>query len=70
MKKKRFSWGIREKLTLLFFGVTFIAVATNFLIVVPRLESQLRGNQVDEMERHAKKYGYILQSYETGFDPS
>lgn len=69
MKRKRFSWGIREKLTLLFFGVTFIAVATNFLIVVPRLESQLRGNQVDEMERHAKKYGYILQSYETGFDP-
>lgn len=69
MRRRRFSWGIREKLTLLFFGVTFIAVATNFLIVVPRLESQLRGNQVDEMERTARKYGFILQNYDTSFDP-
>lgn len=68
MKLKRLSWGIREKLTLLFFGVTFIAVATNFLIVVPRLEAQLRGNRVDEMARTAQLYGSVLQLYEQQFD--
>ncbi|MBK5230736.1 MAG: HAMP domain-containing protein, partial [Thermoleophilia bacterium] len=64
MNKKRFSWGIREKLTLLFFGVTFVAVFTNFLIVVPRLESQLRGNQLREMRRAAQLYGPLIQQYE------
>ncbi|MBI5310005.1 MAG: HAMP domain-containing histidine kinase [Actinobacteria bacterium] len=68
MNDRRFSWGIREKLTLLFFGVTFIAVATNFLIVVPRLEAQLRGNRVDEMEHTAQRYGSLLQLYEQQVD--
>lgn len=68
MEEKRFSWGIREKLTLLFFGVTFIAVATNFLIVVPRLEAQLRGNQQTEVQRVARQYGPVIQQYEA-LDP-
>lgn len=68
MEKKRFSWGIREKLTLLFFGVTFIAVFTNFLIVVPRLEAQLRGNQLSEMRRVAELYGPHLQYYQQRLD--
>jgi signal transduction histidine kinase len=65
MEEKRFSWGIREKLTLLFFGVTFIAVATNFLIVVPRLEAQLRGNKETDVKRAAELYGPLFQQYES-----
>lgn len=68
MKLRRLKWGIREKLTLLFFGVTFIAVATNFLIVVPRLEAQLRGNRIDEMERTAQRYAFVIQDYERSYD--
>lgn len=64
MEEKRFKWGIRAKLTLLFLGVTFVAVFTNFLIVVPRLEAQLRDNQLDEMRRAAAQYGPQLQQYE------
>ena len=52
MNNRRFRWGIREKLTLLFFAVTLIAVTVNFLIVVPRLEAQLRNDRVDEMRAH------------------
>ncbi|MFY9264791.1 MAG: HAMP domain-containing sensor histidine kinase [Solirubrobacterales bacterium] len=68
MNRRRFSWGIREKLTLLFFGVTFIAVTANFLIVVPRLEAQLRGNQVKEMERTARQWVQAVQTYEQTVD--
>ncbi len=68
MEEKRFSWGIREKLTLLFFGVTFIAVATNFLIVVPRLEAQLRGNKETDVKRAADLYGPLFQQYEISSD--
>lgn len=68
MEEKRFSWGIREKLTLLFFGVTFIAVATNFLIVVPRLEAQLRGNKETDVKRAAELYGPLFQQYEINTD--
>lgn len=68
MNRIKFSWGIREKLTLLFFAVTFIAVSTNFLIVVPRLDAQLRGNQVSEMRRVANQNGSLLQFYQRNFD--
>lgn len=68
MNRVKFSWGIREKLTLLFFGVTFIAVFTNFLIVVPRLDAQLRGNQISEMRRLANQYEPLLQLYQNNYD--
>lgn len=68
MNRIKFSWGIREKLTLLFFAVTFIAVSTNFLIVVPRLDAQLRGNQINEMRRTASQYGQLVQLYQRNYD--
>ncbi|MFY9488966.1 MAG: HAMP domain-containing sensor histidine kinase [Solirubrobacterales bacterium] len=68
MNRRRFSWGIREKLTLLFFAVTFVAVTANFLIVVPRLETQLRGNQVTEMADTAAQLAPVLQGYEQTID--
>jgi signal transduction histidine kinase len=49
MNNRRFRWGIREKLTLLFFTVTLIAVTVNFLIVVPRLEMRMRNDRVKTM---------------------
>jgi hypothetical protein len=56
MNNQRFRWGIREKLTLLFFGVTLIAVSVNFLMVVPRLDARLRNDRVKAMERTAERF--------------
>ncbi len=56
MNDKRFRWGIREKLTLLFFSVTLVAVAVNFLMVVPRLEVRLRNERVKTMKRTAQRF--------------
>jgi two-component system OmpR family sensor kinase len=55
MNNRRFRWGIREKLTLLFFAVTLIAVSVNFLIVVPRLEVRLRNDRVKTMAQTATR---------------
>jgi signal transduction histidine kinase len=55
MNNRRFRWGIREKLTLLFFMVTLIAVSANFLIVVPRLELRLRNDRVKDMTQAANR---------------
>lgn len=56
MNDRKFRWGIREKLTLLFFGVTLIAVSVNFLMVVPRLERGLRSDRVEAMEQVAQRF--------------
>ncbi|HEV8236184.1 MAG TPA: hypothetical protein VGP84_16340, partial [Gemmatimonadaceae bacterium] len=70
MKNRRFRWGIREKLTLLFFGVTLIAVAVNFLIVVPRLELRLRGDRVSNMREIANRVQPQVDQVFSGYDPN
>lgn len=62
MNNRRFRWGIREKLTLLFFGVTLVAVAVNFLIVVPRLELRLRNDRVKTMAQTADRFNPQIQA--------
>jgi signal transduction histidine kinase len=71
MNDRRFRWGIREKLTLLFFGVTLIAVTVNFLIVVPRLELRLRNDRVKQMRETATRLqdqaNVTLSQYDPNF---
>jgi signal transduction histidine kinase len=68
MNNRRFRWGIREKLTLLFFAVTLIAVAVNFLIVVPRLELRLRNDRVSTMRQAANRFSPQVKSIFTSLD--
>lgn len=70
MNNQRFRWGIREKLTLLFFGVTLIAVTVNFLMVVPRLELRLRNDRTKEMKRTADRFAQGFSAQANSFDPS
>lgn len=69
MNNRRFRWGIREKLTLLFFAVTLIAVTVNFLLVVPRLEMRLRNDRLKSMsetaDRLAQRAQFIFQNYDS-----
>lgn len=72
MNDRKFRWGIREKLTLLFFGVTLIAVSVNFLMVVPRLEQRLRSERVEAMETVANRFASsinTLATYDTSLIP-
>lgn len=68
MNDRRFRWGIREKLTLLFFMVTLLAVTINFVLVVPRLETRLRGDRVSAMEDAAASLGPAAQEIFTSYD--
>lgn len=70
MNDRKFRWGIREKLTLLFFGVTLIAVSVNFLMVVPRLERGLRSDRVDEMEQVAQRFNAAFNNAVNSSDPA
>lgn len=70
MNNRRFRWGIREKLTLLFFFVTLIAVTVNFLIVVPRLELRLRSDRVDNMREIANRVQPQVEQIYMGLDPN
>ncbi|MBJ7355100.1 MAG: HAMP domain-containing histidine kinase [Thermoleophilaceae bacterium] len=70
MNNRRFRWGIREKLTLLFFFVTLIAVTVNFLIVVPRLEQRLRSDRVENMREIANRVQPQVEYIYTNFDPN
>ncbi|MGK2879078.1 MAG: sensor histidine kinase [Solirubrobacterales bacterium] len=70
MNDRRFRWGIREKLTLLFFAVTLIAVTVNFLIVVPRLELRLRNDRVDDMRETAERVHPQVSQIYTEYDPN
>ncbi len=69
MNDRKFRWGIREKLTLLFFGVTLIAVTVNFLMVVPRLEQRLRSDRIRDMREIAQRFestaNGIVATYDT-----
>jgi signal transduction histidine kinase len=65
---RRFRWGIREKLTLLFFAVTLIAVTVNFLLVVPRLELRLRNDRVSDMREAANRFSPGIRSVFLGYD--
>src|SRR5690349_7793642 len=69
MNNRRFRWGIREKLTLLFFAVTLIAVTVNFLIVVPRLELRLRNDRVKSTSQSASRLNPSLNTLFEQFDP-
>lgn len=69
MNNRRFRWGIREKLTLLFFAVTLIAVTVNFLIVVPRLELRLRNDRVKDMTETANRISPSLDGLFHQYDP-
>lgn len=69
MNNRRFRWGIREKLTLLFFAVTLIAVTVNFLIVVPRLELRLRNDRANAVEETATRLNQRVQATFRSFDP-
>ena len=44
---------LRNKLALLFLGITAIAFAVIYFTVVPRLESNLKGQKLDDLERVA-----------------
>lgn len=68
MNNRKFRWGIREKLTLLFFGVTLIAVSVNFLMVVPRLEQRLRTDRVKDMREIAVRFQDSTTSIAASFD--
>lgn len=68
MNNRRFRWGIREKLTLLFFAVTLIAVTVNFLIVVPRLELRLRNDRLSNMSETAARLNSRVQTYFHTYD--
>lgn len=46
---------LRDKLTLLFFGVTAGAFAVLYFLIVPELESSLRTQQIEELERVAAR---------------
>lgn len=70
MNNRRFRWGIREKLTLLFFAVTLIAVTVNFLIVVPRLELRLRNDRVKTMSQTAERLEPLAQQVLRTQDPN
>lgn len=69
MNSRRFRWGIREKLTLLFFAVTLIAVTVNFLIVVPRLELRLRNDRLNDMSSSAARMESRVQTTFRQWDP-
>lgn len=69
MNNRRFRWGIREKLTLLFFAVTLIAVTVNFLIVVPRLELRLRNDRVKAMSETAERLHTTVEGTFRQTDP-
>lgn len=69
MNNRKFRWGIREKLTLLFFGVTLIAVSVNFLMVVPRLEQRLRGDRIDSLTETADRFNASFNSLAATLDP-
>lgn len=69
MNNRKFRWGIREKLTLLFFGVTLIAVSVNFLMVVPRLEQRLRGDRLDSLTETADRFNASFNSLAATYDP-
>lgn len=69
MNNRRFRWGIREKLTLLFFAVTLIAVTVNFLIVVPRLELRLRNDRLKDMTETASRISPTLDNIFRTVDP-
>lgn len=69
MNNRRFRWGIREKLTLLFFAVTLIAVTVNFLIVVPRLELRLRNDRVNSTKSTATTLNERVQGIFHSYDP-
>jgi two-component system, OmpR family, sensor kinase len=45
---------LRNKLALLFFGITAIAFAGLYFLVVPQLESNLEDRQLDDLERVAR----------------
>ncbi|HEX2162257.1 MAG TPA: hypothetical protein VHF88_10615, partial [Thermoleophilaceae bacterium] len=49
-----FGRSLRDKLTLLFFGVTAGALAVLYFLVVPELESNLREQKFDALERVAE----------------
>lgn len=68
MKNRKFRWGIREKLTLLFFGVTLIAVSVNFLMVVPRLEERLRNDRIKSMRQTADRFSTAFNDRAAQFD--
>jgi signal transduction histidine kinase len=70
MNNQRFRWGIREKLTLLFFGVTLIAVTVNFLMVVPRLELRLRNDRTKAMKQTADRFAQGFSDLASSYDPS
>lgn len=70
MNDRKFRWGIREKLTLLFFGVTLIAVSVNFLMVVPRLERGLRSDRIDAMEQVAERFNEAFNNAVNSSDPA
>jgi two-component system OmpR family sensor kinase len=70
VNNRRFRWGIREKLTLLFFGVTLIAVTVNFLMVVPRLELRLRNDRTKAMKQTADRFSKGFSELATSYDPS
>ncbi|MFT4048567.1 MAG: HAMP domain-containing sensor histidine kinase [Solirubrobacterales bacterium] len=69
MNNRRFRWGIREKLTLLFFAVTLIAVTVNFLIVVPRLELRLRNDRLNSTKTTAARLNNTVQQTFQNYDP-
>ena len=47
-------WSLRNKLSLLFFGIVAFALGLVFFLVVPQLRSSLEDQQLDDLERAAR----------------
>lgn len=63
MKKlSRYRFGFREKLALWIFAVTVIAIAVNYVTLVPRLDSALKSDRVNSVEAAARKWTNVQQS--------
>jgi signal transduction histidine kinase len=64
--------GFREKLAIWIFAVTVIAIAVNYISLVPRLESQLEQDRVQSLEQDIALYGIrdTFQSLASGLPPT
>jgi signal transduction histidine kinase len=61
--------GFREKLVIWIFAVTVIAIAVNYIVLVPRLDSSLKDDRVREIESSTLKWVPQLQSIGGGLQP-
>ncbi len=65
----RLRLGFREKLAIWIFAVTVIAIAVNYITLVPRLDLALKNDRVKEVNAVTGRYYGTLQSLGPGLPP-